>query len=203
MKKSFILLIALLFVGITTQAQLKYGLKAGVNLSSVSINDEWSDVVDAENLTGFQVGPMIEFTVPIIGIGLDAAVLYSQQGFKVKDYGETETFKTNTLDVPVNFKYKINLVAAGAYLSAGPYARFNLSDNLSEEWKDKTFGAGLNFGVGVELLSKLQIGVNYQLGLTDDFSAKMDTDDIPGLNLNLPDMTGKTRVWSITAAYFF
>ena len=192
MKKSLIFLFALLFLGsITAQAQLKYGLKAGVNLSSASFD---ASDLNPSNFTGFQVGPMIEFTVPIIGVGLDAAVLYSQQGFKLNDV----TNRLNTLEVPLNLKYKFNLVLVGAYLTAGPYASFNLSDNLSNQWQSKTFASGLNFGFGVELLSRLQVGANYKLGLTDDFSRLVA--DVPS---GVRVATGKQRGWTISAAYFF
>jgi hypothetical protein len=204
MKKSLIFLFALLFMGsIAAQAQLKWGVKAGLNLSEVSFNKEVINSI-VDNYTGFQVGPMVEFTVPIIGIGMDAAILYSHEGFKLgrlDDLGnlgeilniETQTFRTNNLIVPVNLKYKLTFMGvAGAYATAGPYAKFRLSD-LGDQWKDKSFGAGLNFGIGVELLSMLQIGVNYQLGLTNDFST-IGVSDI---------LKAKDRMWTVSAAYLF
>ncbi|MCC8145394.1 MAG: PorT family protein [Bacteroidales bacterium] len=193
MKKSFILILGVLLLSAATaQAQFKYGLKAGVNIASASFD---SDVFDKSNMTGFQVGPIIEFTVPILGIGLDAAALYSQQGFKVKDLDET--YRTHTIDIPVNFKYKFSLVVMGAYLTAGPYASFNLSDNLKNQYESKSFGAGLNFGLGIELLSRLQVGANYKLGLTDDYK------EITPISASKEAFKGKQRGWTISAAYFF
>ena len=199
MKKNVVILIALLFIGgITAQAQFKYGLKAGVNISKADFDTKVIDS-NVENLTGFQVGPTIEFMVPIIGIGFDASLLYSQQGFKVK--GE-ESYKTNTLDIPVNLKYKISaLDVVGAYLAAGPYASFNLSDNFKNSLEAKTFGAGLNFGLGVELLGRLQIGANYKLGLTDDYSSLSSLTDEEGFTI--PSFKGTQSGWTISAAYFF
>lgn len=55
----------------------------------------------------------------------------------------------------------------------------------------KKLYAGLNLGAGVELIKHLQVGFNYALGLTDDYSASK-------LELN-----GKNRGWSITAAILF
>jgi hypothetical protein len=195
MKKNLFLLVALLFIGgITAQAQFKYGLKAGLNISKPSFSGDGFDDSNIESLTGFQVGPTIEFTVPIIGIGFDASVLYSQQGFKVKG---GDTFKTNTLEVPVNLKYKISaLGVVGAYLAVGPYASFNLSDDLGNQFDDKSFGAGLNFGLGVEILSHLQVGANYKLGLTNDFGAS-DAASV------VSDFKGQQRGWTISATYFF
>ncbi|GHS97847.1 membrane protein [Bacteroidia bacterium] len=204
MKKNLFLLVAFLLIGISAQAQLKFGLKAGVNLSKASIEGSFGETIATnlvvENLTGFQVGPMVEFTVPILGIGFDAAALYSQEGFKLK--GVEKAYKTNNLLVPVNLKYKLTFLnVVGAYVAAGPYAKFNF-DDIKSQYESKSFGAGLNFGFGVELLGHLQVGVNYQLGLTEDFSSIK----LPGIT-EIPnisnDLKGKPQGWTVSAAYLF
>jgi hypothetical protein len=196
MKKNvFLLVVVLLTVGMTAQAQFKYGLKAGVNLSSVSLSDAAANV-QTENLTGFQVGPTIELMIPIVNFGVDAALLYSQQGFKIK--GIKDDYKTNTLEIPVNLKYKISaLDLLGVYLAVGPYASFKLSDDVPDAIKAKSFGAGLNFGLGVELLGHLQVGANYKLGLTDDYGSAT----VAGMAATA--FKGQQRGWTISAAYFF
>jgi hypothetical protein len=206
MKKNLFFLVVLLFIGgITTQAQLKFGIKAGVNLSKASLNSTIASTIAdnlvVENLTGFQVGPMVEFTIPILGIGADAAILYSQEGFKIENI--EESYKTNNLLIPINLKYKLTFLdVVGAYITAGPYAKFNLSNDLKDQYESKSFGAGLNFGLGVELLGHLQVGVNYQLGLTEDFSSIQ----VPGITdaLNVVnDLKGKPQGWTVSAAYLF
>lgn len=200
MKKSILFIIGVLLISsFTAQAQLKYGIKAGVNLSKVSISQGKGNF-NTENYTGFQVGPMVEFTVPIIGVGLDAAVMYSQQGIKLNGNEK----KLSTLFVPVNFKYKISFLdVVGAYAAVGPYASFNLGDdkftfsNIEKEVKAKSFSAGLNFGIGVELISHIQVGVNYQLGLTEDFKST----SLGGVTEQL--FKGKQRGWTVSAAYLF
>ena len=201
MKKYLVFaVIAVLFVALPIQAQLKWGLKAGVNLSDVTFSKD--DLVNTDNYTGFQVGPIVEFTVPIIGIGLDAALLYSQTGFKV----DNKTVENGDLLLPVNFKYKLSFLdIVGAYAAVGPYIGVKLfgddknfdAGSTIEKIKSESFGAGLNFGLGVELLGKLQIGANYQLGLTDDYKSYKDS------NIFDKAFGQKSRVWSITAAFFF
>jgi len=187
MKKYFVF-IGLFFLigGISAQAQFKFGLKAGVNLANASFKAE---SLDPKNFIGFQAGPMMEYIVPAVGLGFDAAVLYSQQGFKI----DKEVVKLSALEVPVNLKYKLTFAKViGIYGAVGPYIDFKLSD-LKGDWENESFGAGLNFGLGIELLSHLQVGANYKLGLTDDFSAK------EGLFV----FKGKPTIWSITAAFLF
>ncbi|GHT40819.1 membrane protein [Bacteroidia bacterium] len=181
------------------QAQFGWGLKAGVNLIDAEVSGG-TENFKSSNLTGFQVGPMIELMVPVIGIGVDAAVLYSQDGFKVAG----EEFTNRNLLVPVNLKYKLSFLGLiGAYATAGPYVKLKLSSDdfnlagFENAAKAKSFGAGLNFGLGIELLSHLQVGANYQLGLTDNYG------EATKLDLAKEAIGGKSRGWVISAAYLF
>ena len=179
------------------QAGIRIGIKAGVNLAKPAFS---TDAIKTDNFTGFQVGPVIEFS-GLTGFGVDAAILYSQQGLKIKDLSLEE--RASTLDIPVNLKMKFSLAdIAGCYLSAGPYVSFRLDDqtNIAQvktDWSSKEFGAGLNFGAGFELLKHLQVGVNYQLGLNEDYKVISSIGNAGGI------INAKTRIWSITAAYFF
>jgi hypothetical protein len=195
MKKYLVWTIVFLFAaGPMARAQMRFGLKTGVNMANVSLTGPVGDNLALSNLTGFTAGPMIEATIPIIGLGLDAAVLYSQQGFKTKIDNVGETFKLNTLEVPVNLKWKLTLLKViGVYGAVGPYLQFKLSENLVDQFEAKSFGTGMNLGVGAELLNHLQIGVNYQLGFTEDYR-------IP---VHGTVEKAKTATWSVTAAYLF
>ena len=193
MKKYFVFIVLFFLIGgISLQAQVKFGLKAGVNLANASFDKKNAlDNFQVENFTGFQAGPMLE---GIFGfIGFDLGVLYSQQGMKF----EMDDYKLHTLQIPVNLKLKLGLIPKllKVYGNAGPYASLKLSDKLKNQFESKSFGAGLNFGFGVELFTHLQVGANYQLGLTNDYN-----DFKWG---GLTDLKGKPTVWSITAAYLF
>ena len=62
--------------------------------------------------------------------------------------------------------------------------------------KNKTFDAAWNFGLGVQLFSKLQIGASYGLGMTKAISF-IDPDH---QNANIE---GKNKYWTVTAAWLF
>ena len=199
MKKvtGLVLIILMAFIAVPAKSQLKFGVTGGLNISSVHLN---SDILKADNVTGFQIGPMIETTIPLIGVGLDAAILYSQKGMDVKsETGTSTNVKTDYIDVPVNLKWKFGLPIIKGYLAAGPYIGFRVGgDKFWEipgsvvgQVKAKNFSAGLNFGAGVELISHLQVGINYGLGLTDNYSAEKY------------DLNAKNRGWSVTAAILF
>jgi len=201
--KLTVIIFAILLIPVfSLQAGIRIGAKAGVNLANASFS---TDAIKPSNYTGFQVGPIVELSA--LGLGFDAAALYSQRGFKSTELEQ----KTSTLDVPVNLKFKFSLMGMlGAYVSAGPYVSFKLNDKItdnnlaqiSDYWKSKSFGAGLNFGFGVEVIKHLQVGANYQLGLTNDYST-LNVLGTAGSILGIGNVNAKTRIWSITAAYFF
>lgn len=191
---AFLCAMAFLAVAIPAQAQLRFGVKGGLNITSVHFD---SDMFKSDNVTGFHIGPMIEATMPLLGFGFDAALLYSQKGMESSSSGVKTTMKTSYIDVPVNLKWKFGLPIVKAYLAAGPYASFRVGGDkiwnvLSDQLETKSFGAGLNFGAGVEVFNHLQVGFNYELGLTDNFSAEK-------LDLS----SNKNRGWTISAAILF
>lgn len=191
---AFLCAMAFLAVAIPAQAQLRFGVKGGLNITSVHFD---SDLLKSDNVTGFHIGPMIEATMPLLGFGFDAALLYSQKGMESSSSGVKTTMKTSYIDVPVNLKWKFGLPIVKAYLAAGPYASFRVGGDKiwniwNEQLKTKSFGAGLNFGAGVEVFNHLQVGFNYELGLTDNFSAEK-------LDLS----SNKNRGWTISAAILF
>ena len=175
-------------MALPAQAQISFGVKGGLNLSKMDI--EIANVTLnslKENSTGFFIGPMIEATVPIIGIGVDGALMYSQRGS-----GE---LKQQGIEVPLNLKYSIGLGdMAAIFFAAGPDFYFNLKDVDIAAIKKKDAQVGLNLGGGVKLLNHLQIGVNYQFALGNSF-------DLKGLtNANVKN---KLNTWQISLAYMF
>jgi hypothetical protein len=174
-------------------AQLKFGVKGGANINSVRLN---KTLFDTDNTTGFFIGPMMELMAPAVGVGFDFAILYSKQNVEVKNSGEE--LKNNYLNVPLNLKWKFGLPVVKPFLTAGPYVGFRLGGDkiwnvIDDQWKAKSYSAGLNFGAGVEAFKHLQIGFTYTLGLTDDYSAKsMDWKAL-----------GKNCGWLFNAAILF
>lgn len=212
MKKQTTLIVFAIFwmSAFSLRAGIRIGATAGVNLANAAFNP---NIIKTDNFTGFQIGPIIEVS-SLSGWGLDAAILYSQQGLNFKELSIEELFvsedykeKTSTLDIPVNLKFKLSLAnMLGCYLSAGPYISFKIDDQttfdqLKTDWGSKDFGAGLNFGAGLELFKHLQIGVNYRFALNDDYGNVVSFTDRTGNNLET--VKAKTRIWSITAAFFF
>ena len=180
MKKIFgALMIAIcIAMAMPAQAQIHFGVKGGLNLSKASFSNV-SENFKKDNFTGFFIGPMAEFNIPIVGLGVDASLLFAQRGIKVSEGND---------DITV--KYTIGLGSlAGIYLAAGPDFYFDFEKKSGIDKKKAE--VGINVGAGLKLLNHLQVGANYNIPLGN-------TADIEGTNASY-----KTKTWQVSVAYIF
>ena len=194
-----VLLGVMIFMTSATNAQVRFGLKGGFNIASVKFNKE---VLSSENINGFHIGPVLEF-MPESGLGLDVALLYSRKGFYSKEIAREGSFTNDYLEVPLNLKCKIGLPLVSPYFAAGPYVSFRvggedkktITSNVIDQIEAKSFGAGLNFTAGVEIVSRVQVGLTYDWGLTNNYQT---------FNAGSPgDYKGKEHTWLISATLLF
>ena len=198
MKKIFTLvtLVVALFAANTANAQLKFGLKGGLNITNMSFD---SDVVDPSNQEGFFVGPTVKFSIPVVGLGFDLAALYDQRDAKIDD----TTVSQRSINIPLNLRYNIGLGdLASVYLAAGPQFGFNVgSKNIGivdevSNFKFKDSNLSVNLGAGVNLISHLEIGFCYNIacGKTGEFQVLEGVTNA---------VKAKNNSWQISAAYYF
>ncbi len=207
MKKIFMLLamIVTMTAANNASAQIKFGLKGGVNVTDMSLS---SSVFDASNRTGFFVGPTIKVQLPLVGLGIDASALYDQREAKIKVGNTTtkETLRSQAINVPINLRYGWGLSSlANIFLFAGPQFGFNVGDKdqkIDEKstWSVKNSNFSLNFGAGVTLLSHLQLTANYNVvcGKTSDATI---TEGIE--QLTNKEVRSRANAWQIALAYYF
>ena len=189
---AFMIAVCCMLVAMPAQAQLiKWGIKGGVNMTTIDWDGGYKG--NKDNSTGFFIGPMAEITIPIVGLGVDGALLFSQKGQKTEilEGGATYTVdgRQTGMEIPVNLKYTIGLGSMlGIYLAAGPdfFFDFKKKDDIDR----KKAQVGLNLGAGVKLVRHLQIGVNYQIPLGDSFKVGNA-------------FGAKNKTWQICAAYLF
>jgi len=202
MKKLFAIIAVALFAT-TASAQFNFGVKGGLNVSSISLNGKLTDNLKSENQTGFFIGPTVKFTLPVVGLGFDAAALYDQKSSKVSEV----TVKQQSIVVPINVRYGFGLGdLASLYVFAGPQFGFNVGDKdfnfktLQADYNLKSSNISLNLGLGTVLMKHLQVSANYNIamGKTGEFDGSKLTDA-------LKDATGdaKTNTWQIALAYWF
>jgi len=200
MKKllSLTMLAAAMLFALPSNAQLKFGLKGGLNITNMSFS---SDVVKSSNRAGFFIGPTIKLKIPIVGLGLDASALYDQREAKLKDDAgiAEKKIKQQSINIPINLRYDIGLGdLASVYFAAGPQFGFNVGDkeikDIDWEWKSSTFS--VNLGAGVMLINHLQIGANYNI-----VCGKSGEVSVASVGKSI--VRGRTNSWQISAAYYF
>lgn len=211
MKKvlSIVFLVAAMLFAANANAQIKFGLKGGLNVTSMSFSEE---VFDASNKTGFFVGPMVKVTVPIVGLSFDAAALYDQKKADVKYTGtEGELGKVNvkqqSINIPVNVRYGFGLSSlANIFLFAGPQWGINVGNknfkwNESSSYSLKKSNFSVNVGAGVTLLNHLQVSANYNIacGKSADASLSKALDAVA----NAGKDKSHNNSWQIALGYWF
>lgn len=199
MKKIFtVLFVVAVMVAMPAQAQLvKFGVKGGLNVSSMKFN---KDVLESSNKTGWFIGPTLQVSLPLGGLGADISAFYDQ---KTLGTDVDETIKQKSILVPVNLRWKFGLGSmAGIYLAAGPQFGFNVGDdNFSLKAADQTFqlkksNLSVNLGAGVYVTKHVEVGFAYNIPLGD-------TGDVTVLSGAKEAFDFKTNTWQVSAALFF
>ena len=207
MKKILMLIVVAVGISLPSQAQVKFGLKGGLNLTSMSFNK--SSAEDAiKNKAGFFIGPTVKIGLPVSGLSLDASALYDQRESKMNVNGTEETLKSQSFQVPINIRYAVGLGSVvNLFAFAGPQFGFNLGDKSKEifnnalDWTLRSSNVSANVGLGATVLNHLQVTVNYNiaLGKTGEVDLKL------GADATWNTLTGKSKAnaWQVSAAYFF
>lgn len=198
--KLILAVIAIMFGTMSAQAggPIKFGPKVGLTVNKLHFNQ---DVLNSDNQTGWTAGAMLEATVPVIGIGADISLMYVRRNAEFMLQNNISKDNRDYIEIPLNLKYKFNLPVIShflvPYLGVGPSVSFLTSrKNIEGAYKNKSVDWALNFGIGVQLLSHLDINARYGLGLTKAVNAIDNSTQAAGIE-------GKNRYWTITLAYLF
>ena len=174
MKKNILslaVLVAALCFALPSQAQVKFGVKAGLNVDNINLKDSYGSL-KAKNRTGFFAGVTADVTIPLAGLGADIAVLYDNKVVGISD-GTNDANKTlHYISMPINAKYTVGLSSlASVYLATGPQFSWNVGDrnwkpaNINQGWELKSSEFSWNIGCGVTALSHVRVGYNYNIAI--------------------------------------
>ncbi len=128
--------------------------------------------------------------------------MYVRRSAEFMSQNEDVTAKNRDyIDIPINVKYKFSLPLVSKvlapYVFTGPdFAFLTSGTGINEAWKSKKVDVAWNFGLGVELVSHLQVSASYGIGISK--AAEMI-----GVTGGKQDIDGKNRYWTVTAAWLF
>lgn len=200
MKRVFSILALVLAMAWASQAhaQFKLGVVGGMNLTSLSFDK--SKNFDSENRCGWFLGPKVTFTLPIIGLGIDASVQYMNRRMNVEvDNGGvslSESKNLQTIEIPLNLRYSFGFGSiAAVYLATGPQFGYNIGNKLLEGVKLKEANTTWNVGVGARLLGHLEVGATYNIALSK-FGKIYDF-------VSSSSNGFKSNTWQVQVGYFF
>jgi len=173
MKKATYLAIALVFGGITVSQAQNYdrkmsgGIKGGYNLASVSFDGDG----ETDRRHGFHIGVYGESFVSE-SFSIQPELLYSQQGYEIKDASGTFKQKLDYINFPVMLKA---YPSKNFFLEVGPQIGLAIKHkeeydgffSSSQEYEPDNFDWGMNFGAGFKMNSNVSFGARYHLGLGD------------------------------------
>jgi|WetSurMetagenome_2_1015567.scaffolds.fasta_scaffold100878_2 hypothetical protein len=212
MKKVILSLIAIACIICTpVQAQLKFGIRGGVNLSNGNLNSITN--LDTKNYTGYFLGPTLEFTIPFVGLGVDGSLLFNQTGGKYTYTTTNGTFNGNKYQqsfvIPLDLRYSIGLGSlANIFFTAGPSYTWNIGDRdnalavagqiVNSNWENQE--VAINLGGGIKLAKHLELGVRYCMPVTK--SAQYQIQNTNSTEL-LNDKSYYNKTWQLSAAYIF
>ena len=167
MKKVLLMLSLAFAFSQTLKAQIDFGVKAGLNYNSESIQSVSEDVfTGAESKTGYHAGIWLRFKLPIIGFYLRPELVLTNLENKMLYKGsQTTSYNFQKIDIPVLLGKKffgIGNVFAGPSFQYIINSDFSLNDISSVDTDG--FTVGLQFGAGIEL-GNLGIDVRWERGL--------------------------------------
>ncbi|MBC7643170.1 MAG: PorT family protein [Flavobacterium sp.] len=204
MKKLILAAAAVFAFGATNAQDMKFGVKAGLNVSNLSTTVPAGASVDA--LYGANFGVFGDFKVSD-KFSVQPEILYSMQGAKLVASGSgfnyEEKQSTNYINIPIMAKF---FVIEKLSLQAGPQIGFlmsakadvttnfpgftNGSTDVKSNYNSVDFG--FNLGAGYDITENIAVDLRYNLGLSE-------------LEKTVPAGTSasKNRVFSLNFGYKF
>ncbi len=176
--KKIILVICFIFgVPQISQAQIQFGVKAGVNYNSNSIKEVGQDVFDgAKSKTGFHAGIWTRFKIPVIGLYLRPELVYTNLESEVlyKTSSKITTHSFQKIDIPILLGKKVFGIGN---VFIGPSFQYIIDQDFSisdiPDVKGDGFTVGIQLGAGVEL-GKIGLDIRWERGFSDTESSFLD-----------------------------
>ncbi len=200
-KVLLVALFALTLGVVEADAQLKLGVKGGMNLTDMRLN---SKLLDRENRRGFFFGPTLKLAIPLLPLGFDIAALYDQREMELEDGEKTWSVTTKQVNIPINARLTFgSSKSLAVFLFGGPQFGFsintdqNIVDNY-RSWKRNKSLFSINLGAGLLLGNTFQVSANYNIDCSKDGSVTIN--DVVD---QLKEHNSKINAWQLAATIYF
>jgi len=163
--KTILTVVSVLCLTVLAKAQsadTHFGLKAGLNISSLDVKDG----VDFDSKAGVYIGGLAHVHLSP-HFGVQPEIVYSQQGGK----DGNDKWNINYINVPVLFQY---MTGGGLRLQTGPQLGFAVSSkiksgDIEQNISDDVKTVDVSWSLGASYLFPEAIGIDarYNIGLTN------------------------------------
>lgn len=200
---STIILMAALLMPLSSNAQFRRSVVAGVNINDLVFKQ---DLAGVSSLVGAQAGVEGELMFPGIGFGLSFGLMYNQLGGQVnlgekkiwasEGYGNEKLYLHN-ITIPLHLRFKWTRLngfedTLAPLIFGGPEFSILAGHSKCDAIKWAGGDLGLTAGVGAEIFKKWQVTASYTWGMTYSLKTKL-----------LDDYSARQRHWAVRVAYFF
>lgn len=193
MKKLILLLTVLL--SLPAMAQVRFGVRCGVTLGELRFD---RDVINSDNRVGYTGGLLLDFNVPVVGIGAEASVMYTHRKNRLTDGGIT--FRRQYIDIPVYARYRLTIPSLerqfAPYIFTGPNFSVLFEENTPATYRNSKTYLSWDVGGGFDLFTHLRLSAAYGIGISKAM-------EYINSEYNGDKVHGKDSYWTVSAAWLF
>ena len=177
-----------MMIAMTATAQTRFGIIAGIVIENEMPSE---DEKKNNNQVGYTAGAIVDFELPVQGLGLETGVKYTKH-----TYGKP-SMEQYSIDVPVHVRYRLEVPVVekvvAPYAFTGPSVSAGVSNKMPTRLSDLKMSLSWNVGAGVEMFKHVRVAATYSIQVSK-------TDVVNNGSL----VRGKKgNCWTISASYMF
>ena len=177
-----------MMIAMTATAQTRFGIIAGIVIENEMPSE---DEKKNNNQVGYTAGAIVNFDLPVQGLGLEAGAKYTKH-----TYGKP-SMEQYSVDVPVHVRYRLEVPVVekvvAPYAFTGPSVSAGVSNKMPTRLSDVKMSLAWNVGAGVEMFKHVRVAATYSIQVSK-------TDVVNNGSL----VRGKKgNCWTISASYMF
>ncbi len=177
-----------MMIAMTATAQTRFGIIAGIVIENEMPSE---DEKKNNNQVGYTAGAIVDFDLPVQGLGLEAGAKYTKH-----TYGKP-SMEQYSVDVPIHVRYRLEVPVVekvvAPYAFTGPSVSAGVSNKMPTRLSDVKMSLSWNVGAGVQMFKHVRVAATYSIQVSK-------TDVVNNGSL----VRGKKgNCWTISASYMF
>ena len=177
-----------MMIAMTATAQTRFGIIAGIVIENEMPSE---DEKKNNNQVGYTAGAIVDFDLPVQGLGLEAGAKYTKH-----TYGKP-SMEQYSVDVPIHVRYRLEVPVVekvvAPYAFTGPSVSAGVSNKMPTRLSDVKMSLSWNVGAGVQMFKHVRVAATYSIQVS-----KTDV-----VNNGVLVKGKKGNCWTISASYMF